>query len=89
MFAQVEGECGAKSRIHPDRTAAVIAIIAILRRCCCRPGQREAARPADQCINNLRQLQLASRMYYDDTGTFIGPITNNPDFSPGDWMGPC
>ncbi len=27
-------------------------------------------------------------MYYDDNGTFIGPITNNPDFQPGRLDGP-
>ncbi len=40
-----------------------------------------------KCVNNLKQLTLASQMYYDDSGTFIGAITNNPDFSQGDWMG--
>lgn len=40
-----------------------------------------------QCINNVKELTLASQMYYDDNNTFIGAITNNPDYSQGDWMG--
>ncbi len=64
---------------------AVIAILAALLLPALASAKLHAMQT--QCINNLKQLQLASRMYYDDMGTFIGPITNNPDFSDGDWMG--
>lgn len=39
------------------------------------------------CINNLKGLTVAGQMYYDDIQTFIGPISNDPDLSQGDWMG--
>jgi len=39
------------------------------------------------CVNNLKQLVLASKMYYDDNSTFIGPTNLNPELSNGDWMG--
>src|SRR5271155_5566175 len=66
----------------------VIAIIAILA-AMLLPALASAKLRAQQanCINNLKQLQLASQMYYDDNKTFIGPITNNPAASQGDWMG--
>lgn len=40
-----------------------------------------------KCMNNVKEIDLASKMYYDDVNTFIGPTNNNPDLSDGDWMG--
>ena len=66
----------------------VIAIIAILA-AMLLPALAGAKLRAQQvnCINNLKQLMLASQMYYDDNKTFIGPINANPALSQGDWMG--
>lgn len=66
----------------------VIAIIAILASILL-PVLAAARLRADQinCISNLRQITLASKMYYDDNKVFVGPINNNPAFSNGDWMG--
>jgi prepilin-type N-terminal cleavage/methylation domain-containing protein len=66
----------------------VIAIIAILASILL-PALASAKLQGYQtkCINNIKQLTLAGQMYYDDTGTFIGATTNNPDYSQGDWMG--
>jgi prepilin-type N-terminal cleavage/methylation domain-containing protein len=66
----------------------VIAIIAILA-ALLLPVLASAKLQGQQtkCVNNLKQLTLAGQMYYDDNQTFIGAITNNPDFSQGDWMG--
>ena len=66
----------------------VIAIIAILA-ALLLPALAASKLQAQQtkCVNNLKQLVLASKMYYDDNNTFIGPINANPDLSQGDWMG--
>jgi prepilin-type N-terminal cleavage/methylation domain-containing protein len=66
----------------------VIAIIAILAAMLlpALSGAKLRALEAS-CVNNLKQLTLASRMYYDDNNTFIGPISNDPNQSQGDWMG--
>lgn len=66
----------------------VIAIIAILA-AMLLPALASAKLRAQQanCVSNLKQLTLASQMYYDDNKTFIGPINNNPALSQGDWMG--
>jgi prepilin-type N-terminal cleavage/methylation domain-containing protein len=66
----------------------VIAIIAILA-ALLLPALASAKLQGQQakCINNLKQLVVAAQMYYDDNQTFVGAITNNPDYSQGDWMG--
>jgi prepilin-type N-terminal cleavage/methylation domain-containing protein len=66
----------------------VIAIIAILASMLL-PALANAKLQAYQttCINNLKGLTLAGQMYYDDNQTFIGPISNDPNLSQGDWMG--
>jgi prepilin-type N-terminal cleavage/methylation domain-containing protein len=66
----------------------VIAIIAILASMLL-PALANAKYQGYQttCINNLKGLTLASQMYYDDNQTFIGPISNDPSQSQGDWMG--
>jgi prepilin-type N-terminal cleavage/methylation domain-containing protein len=66
----------------------VIAIIAILA-AMLLPALASAKFRAQQanCISNLKQLDLAGQLYYDDTKTFVGALNNNPDLSKGDWMG--
>jgi prepilin-type N-terminal cleavage/methylation domain-containing protein len=66
----------------------VIAIIAILA-AMLLPALAGAKLRAQQanCISNLKQLDLAGQLYYDDTKTFVGALNNNPDLSMGDWMG--
>jgi prepilin-type N-terminal cleavage/methylation domain-containing protein len=66
----------------------VIAIIAILASLLL-PALANAKYQGYQtkCINNLKGLTLAGQMYYDDIQTFIGPISNDPNASQGDWMG--
>jgi prepilin-type N-terminal cleavage/methylation domain-containing protein len=66
----------------------VIAIIAILA-AMLLPALAGAKLRAQQvnCVSNLKQVTLASRMYYDDLNTFVGPLNVNPTMSHGDWMG--
>ena len=66
----------------------VIAIIAILA-ALLLPALASAKLRAVQanCVSNLKQLTLASQLYYDDNKTIIGPINPNPSLSQGDWMG--
>jgi prepilin-type N-terminal cleavage/methylation domain-containing protein len=67
----------------------VIAIIAILA-AMLLPALASAKLRAIQanCISNLKQLTLASQMYYDDNKIFIGPVNaTDPTKSKGDWMG--
>src|SRR5277367_1360807 len=66
----------------------VIAIIAILA-AMLLPALANAKYQGYQtkCINNLKELTLASQLYYDDNQIFIGPISNDPNASQGDWMG--
>ncbi|HWD94319.1 MAG TPA: prepilin-type N-terminal cleavage/methylation domain-containing protein [Verrucomicrobiae bacterium] len=66
----------------------VIAIIAILA-AMLLPALAGAKLKAQQvtCLNNLKQIALASKMYADETGAWVGPLTPDPTLSQGDWMG--
>ena len=66
----------------------VIAIIAILA-AMLLPALSSAKLRAQQssCINNLKQIALASKMYADELGVWVGPLDLNPGSSQGDWMG--
>ena len=66
----------------------VIAIIAILA-AMLLPALSSAKLRAQQvaCVNGLKQVTLASRMYYDDIKVWVGPLNTNPALSQGDWMG--
>jgi len=64
---------------------AIIAILASLLLPALATSKLQAMQT--KCVSNIKQLTLAAQMYYDDNHTFIGAITNNPDYSQGDWMG--
>lgn len=66
----------------------VIAIIAILA-AILLPVLNSAKLRAQQvnCLNNVRQLTVGSKLYYDDNQVWMGPVnTNDPTKSQGDWM---
>ena len=66
----------------------VIAIIAILA-AMLLPALAGAKLRAQRitCVNDIKQLTLASIMYVGDMNTWVGPLTTNPTTSQGDWMG--
>jgi prepilin-type N-terminal cleavage/methylation domain-containing protein/prepilin-type processing-associated H-X9-DG protein len=66
----------------------VIAIIAILA-AMLLPALAGAKLRAQRisCVNNLRQLSISSKMYVDEVGAWVGPLTSDPTMSQGDWMG--
>jgi prepilin-type N-terminal cleavage/methylation domain-containing protein/prepilin-type processing-associated H-X9-DG protein len=66
----------------------VIAIIAILA-AMLLPALAKAKLKAQRinCVNNLQQLSLSSKMYVDEVGMWVGPLTTDPTLSQGDWMG--
>lgn len=66
----------------------VIAIVAILA-ALLLPALSAAKLRAQQiaCINNVKQIALASKMYVDDLKVWVGPLSTDPTLSQGDWMG--
>jgi prepilin-type processing-associated H-X9-DG protein len=66
----------------------VIAIIAILA-AMLLPVLAAAKLRSQQigCINDVKQVALAAKMYVDETKQWVGPLDSNPDLSQGDWMG--
>jgi prepilin-type N-terminal cleavage/methylation domain-containing protein/prepilin-type processing-associated H-X9-DG protein len=66
----------------------VIAIIAILASLLL-PVLSTAKLRAQQitCINGVKELSLASKLYYDDLKVWVGPLSTDPTQSQGDWMG--
>jgi len=66
----------------------VIAIIAILA-AMLLPALSAAKLRSQQivCINGVKQLSIASKMYYDDNKAWVGPLSTDPTLSQGDWMG--
>ena len=39
------------------------------------------------CINGVKELSLANKMYFDDNQAWVGPLSLDPTLSQGDWMG--
>src|SRR5271170_2002991 len=64
---------------------AIIAILAAMLLPALASAKLQAQRTS--CLNGLKQLTLASVMYYDDMKTWVGPINTDPTLSQGDWMG--
>ena len=85
------GNRGAKGRRGTGFTLiellVVIAIIAILA-ALLLPALARAKSKAQQanCLSNLKQLNTAALMYYDDMKVWVGPLDPNPSSSQGDWM---
>jgi len=66
----------------------VIAIIAIIAAILLPVLQSAKLRAQQiQSLNNVRQMSIASKLYYDELQKWVGPISGNPISSEGDWMG--
>jgi prepilin-type N-terminal cleavage/methylation domain-containing protein/prepilin-type processing-associated H-X9-DG protein len=86
---EIAGKIGKRAAFTLIELLVVIAIIAILA-AILLPVLESAKLRAQEvnCISNVKQLAVASSIYYDENNTWVGPInTNDPTLSQGDWMG--
>lgn len=66
----------------------VIAIIAILAAILLPVLQSAQMRAKEaDCLNNLKEIDEAALIYYDEFNTWVGPMNGSPSSSKGDWMG--
>ncbi len=65
----------------------VVAIIAILAALLLPALARSRLKALQaNCLSNLKQVNVAALMYYDDNKVWVGPLDSDPNTSEGDWM---
>src|ERR1700685_930970 len=86
---KIAGQNGKSAAFTLIELLVVIAIIAILASILL-PVLSSAKLRAQEVsdLSNLKQLGVASSIYYDENNVWVGQQnTNNPALSKGDWMG--